>query len=124
MSLQFPTIEVRNKKGDLVLTLKRKDKYETLYYLFEIHQENLDDEEGFYEAWEGIKSFSRMMEIPLYDAEEVTVKVNQAIGKLLAEGVSLEKPHDITITIRDEATGSTNRLVIGVSTPRSVKLRP
>ncbi|GAH80844.1 unnamed protein product, partial [marine sediment metagenome] len=36
--LMHATLEFKNKEGEIIFKMKRKDNYESLYYLFEKHE--------------------------------------------------------------------------------------
>jgi len=111
-NLLSPSLEVRNKRGEIIFSMKRKgEKYGQLYYLFEWHWDRVDSEMlGKVSAtWELIKAISRQMSIPLYDINDVTKKIEEEIKR-----VPLGTTKDISVPILNHATGKVNNLVVGI----------
>jgi len=116
-TLLGPSLQVTNKQGEVVLSLKRKGlKYGQLYYLFEMHMDRVEPEKlsRFQTVWEMIKSLAKNMGIPLYNADDVLACVKSHLSQQ-GEPPKLGEPFDIKIDILDHATGKTNKLTVGVT---------
>jgi len=118
-TLLGPNLEVRNKQGEKILSLKRKGlKYGQLYYIFEMHIDRVEPENlsKFQVAWNLVKAIAREMKIPLYNIDEVQAgmisKVEEMATRLPAPP---PLPFDVKIDISDHATGNTHKLTIGVT---------
>ena len=121
----------RNEYGEPVLSIKRKDNYGTLYYVFEIREENLTPrvKKGVYETLDFIKESLNVLGIPLFDSKELmdgitgtaqrvlaSKEAKKAIKKATKTGkVTLVK--DVNVMVFNHATGKIHSLTIGVSVP-------
>ena len=121
----------KNKDGEIVFSMKRKDNYDSLYYIFEKKEENMTAEEipEFEKAFKVIVSGARMFGIPIYDSEELFDGVSgmtqvvlrskealRAVEKANKTGkVTLVK--DVDIKVFDHATGKIGTLTVGISVP-------
>jgi len=121
-TLLGPSLEVRNKKGELVLSMKRKGlKYGQLYYLFEMRLDRVEPERlsKFQAAWDVIKSLAREMDIPLFNIDEVqhaTISEVSKMASTMQEPPPLGEPFDIKIDILNHATGKITKLTLGITT--------
>lgn len=130
--LQHPTIAVRNKKGEVIFALKRKDKYPPLYYLFEKHPDRCssDEERANLEAvFSGITAMAGRLGLPLHDMGEINEAISaqiriireseegKAAMKKLEETGEQAFVKDIKIKVFNHATGRIGTMEIGVSLP-------
>lgn len=105
-------LQVRNEKGDLIFSLKRKgEKYGSIYYLFELRWDRMKPEEliKFNIAWKIIKKTAADMGFPLYDIEEIRMKAKEKMKTLK------ERSANFSVEVLDHATGKTNVLTLGIS---------
>ncbi len=121
----------RNEYGEPVLSIKRKNNYGTLYYIFEVHEENLTPrvKKGVYETLDFIKESLNVLGIPLYDSQELMrgleYKINEALGSELglkcAEKATktgkIVLVKDVNVKIFDHGTGKLGSLTVGISVP-------
>ena len=115
--LLFPTMMVKNKKGETIFTMKRKgEKYGQLYYLFEFHWDRCEPSRiaKLNAVWQVTKIVAAQMGIPLYDTQEVFDEIKKQTKRALKH-TPIGKTEDITISILDHATGKMNSLVVGVT---------
>ena len=124
-----PSIEVRNEKGEVIFALKRKDKYPPTYYLFEKHEDRMNDEEkqATKEAWEAISTVAGLIGFPLYDLREITdgltakakavmeSKKGKAAQKKADETGEDTFVEDVTFKVFNHSTGDIDNLTVGVS---------
>lgn len=132
------SIEVRNKKGEVIFAMKRKDTWGPTYYLFEKHEDRAGTEEEkvkLNRAVAGIAAMSRIAGFPLYDVAEINDAlrsktkaimeseegkaaqklVNEGGGEVLESGIRRVFIKDVSFNIFDHATGRLNELTVGVS---------
>jgi len=123
-TLLGPSLQVTNKEGEVILSLKRKGlRYGQLYYLFEIHMDRVDPEKlgKFQVTWEMIKSLAKKLSIPLYKIDEVYAGVQSQLTTLSEQGKppKIGEPFDIKIDILDHATGLIHKLTFCITaTPK------
>ena len=129
--LLYADMVYKNKDGEVVFSMKRKDGYNSLYYIFELNEENMTPEEIllFAEAFEAIKMGARMMDIPLYDSKELMDGVSGQIQVLLGTKDALHAlkkadkteelvlVRDVDVKVFDHATGKINSITVGISVP-------
>ncbi len=124
-------LELRNEKGEIIFAMKRKTKYPPIYYIFEKHEDRMNDEEkeGFEKAWAMIKVASAMMGYRLHDMREITDAMEAQL-KAVMETDEFKKASkkvddggdekafikDIHFKVFDHATGTLGTLTIGIST--------
>ena len=116
-----------NEKGEVVLSIKRKEGY----YIFEKREEAMSEEmkATFPEAFDMICFGARTLGIPLYDFNELTEGMNsqilatlkpkdaiRAIKKASRTGKTV-LVKDIDIKIFDHGTSKIHTLTVGVSVP-------
>lgn len=109
-----PTMWYRSKKtGKPVFAMKKIDYEDSLYYIFRVHKENM--EEGDREAWERVWALlcemARFLGIPLYDALEIDERLNEAIK----EPKPWEGQRDFKIELYDHASGELHIVTKGVT---------
>ena len=122
---------LRNEKGEVVFTMKRKEGYGSVYYIFEKNLEAMSEEmkKDFPEAFEMMCRSARMLGIPFYDFYELTDGVNgQVLGVLKTEEAirAMKKANrtgkvvlvrDIDVKVFDHGTRKINTITVGVSVP-------
>ncbi len=118
-SLHFEPIggvQVRNKRGQIVLWFKGKDPEDgSSYGLFMYRPELADPEmrEALPTAFEACKAIARMMGLPLYNIDEV----DREVAKMLKELGPDHKParsEDVTIPVKDLVSGKPHKLTIAL----------
>jgi len=129
--LMDATLEFTNEDGEIIFTMKRKDNYNSLYYLFEKHEDKMSSEnkQKFEMAWDFITMAAALMKIPLYDSNElidgITGKAKIVMISEDAERAMQEADNtgervlvrDIDIKIFDHGTGRIDNLTVGISVP-------
>jgi hypothetical protein len=111
-----PSLEVRNKTGELIFALKSKEKYD--YYLFELHRDRMEPEDqvAFNKVWFLLRSVARELNIPLHDIADVQQKFEEKIEELGKAGrLEPNKTVDVKIEIFDHAFETMRILTIGVT---------
>jgi len=114
--LLSPNLEVRNEKGELVFSMKRKgQKYGQLYYIFEFHWDRADPKiiAKLNEAWEIMKYVAARIGIPLFDVNQIMGELEKAKERI--KTLPMEGTTDISIPVIDHATGETHNLTVGVT---------
>ena len=124
-------LEVRNEKGEIIFAMKRKDTYPPLYYLFEKHEDKMNDKEkkGFEQVWPLIKKGAAAMGFALHDMKEINEALQAQIKAVIEskEGKAAREKaapggdekvfiKDISFKVYDHATGNLGTLTVGVST--------
>jgi len=126
-----PNIEYSTKSGDVFFKIKRKDEWGPTYYVFELNEELLSDEEKtkFKEAWSIMKMGARVCGIKLFDSTEIMDALQAKIKEVLesddAERAMAEADEtgeivlvrDIDISLFDHGTGRVTSLTLGISVP-------
>jgi len=129
--LMHATMVFKNKDGETVFSMKRKDDYDSLYYIFEKNEDIMSSEEKekFAQAFELIAMGAATRGIPLYDSRELMDGVAGKMQVLLRskETVRALKEadktgevvlvRDVDITVFDHGTGRINNLTVGISVP-------
>lgn len=115
-----PTLAWKNKKGEVVFAIKRKDQWGPIYYIFEKHEDRIEpgNRAKFDDAWQVIKIAAGTLRIPLYDASELRLMYMRAIEeytKKTGKDLPDNKTIDLEIPVFDHATGEISNLVIGVT---------
>ena len=133
-----PSIVVRNDKGEVIFSMKRKDTWGPTYYLFEKHEDRAGTEEDkakLNRAVAGIAAMSKIAGFPLYDIREINDALEgktkpimespegKAAQKLVDEGGGEELPsgirrvfiRDVTFAIFNHANGEIDELTVGIS---------
>jgi len=127
--LMYANLEFTNEAGEIIFTMKRKDDYNSLYYLFEKHEDKMssEDKQKFEIAWEIITMAAALMRIPLYDSNELIDGIAGRAKSILEseEGEhAMEKAdkmgekvlvRDIDIKIFDHGTERIDNLTVGIS---------
>jgi len=106
----FPTLAVKNKKGEILFALKRKEEGDRLYYLFELHLDKETDpekREQLKEVWEKSKAIARILDIPLYNVEEITNEVFEVMKRQKKQDLE-----ELPLIVLDHATGERDILII------------
>lgn len=124
-------LEFTNEAGEIIFTMKRKDNYNSLYYLFEKHEDKMssEDKQKFEMAWDFITMAAALMKIPLYDSNELVEGI-MGMAKSILESEEGEHAmdkadntgervlvRDIDIKIFDHGTGRIDNLTVGISVP-------
>ena len=126
-NLMHANMVFKNKKGEVVFSMKRKDGY----YIFEKKEENMTAEEipQFAEAFQMIAGGAQMLGIPLYDSKELWAGVSGMTQVVLRskDGLRAAKKanktgevtlvRDVDIKVFDHGTGKINTLTVGISVP-------
>lgn len=121
----------RNEHGEPVLSIKRKDNYNTLYYIFEIKEENITPKikTKVYDTLDFIKKTLKSMDIPLFDSQELTDGLKAIITKVLTSKEAekaikkatktreLTLVKDVNVMVFNHATGKISSLTMGISVP-------
>lgn len=123
-----PSLVVHNSKGEVIFSMKRKDKYPPMYYIFEKHEDKMSEEEKekFKQAWAMISGLAGLMGLPLYDMREIsdgmeaqveTIKKTDEYKEAMkkADSGELVFVKDISFKLFDHATGNINTLTVGVN---------
>ncbi len=109
--------------GKPIFALKKKDMAdyggEGVYYIFKVYEQNFSSKERrnefFALGFPFIKALSGRMKIPLYEFDEITERSQEAMVKLLREGVDIEsKQVDVKIEVMNHGTGTLHTLTVGV----------
>jgi len=129
--LMDANLEFTNEDGEIIFTMKRKDNYNSLYYLFEKHEDKMssEDKQKFEMAWDFITMAAALMRIPLYDSNELVEGI-MGMAKSILESEEGEHAmdkadnagervlvRDIDIKIFDHGTGRIDNLTVGISVP-------
>ena len=129
--LMDANLEFTNEAGEIIFTMKRKDNYNSLYYLFEKHEDKMssEDKQKFEMAWDFITMAAALMKIPLYDSNELVEGI-MGMAKSILESEEGEHAmdkadnagervlvRDIDIKIFDHGTGRIDNLTVGISVP-------
>lgn len=113
---------VRNKEtGKPIFEMKRKTPSPTeIYYIFRFIEEDADPED-LKKMREGFKEFmcplAAIMGIGLFDYDELSKKMHQHIKELGPENIPDKKQIDVKIDIKNYATGTIDKLTVGISGP-------
>lgn len=102
---------VENRKGEVVLALKRKGEGENVYYIFELHKDKVEKDklERFEHTWELIKDYARIMNIPLFNSDEIRDKIKEIMSyRSFTEGETVE----VEIPLINHATNQSGSLKI------------
>ena len=129
--LMHPNMEYSTKSGKVFFKMKRKDEWGPTYYIFDLNEEVLSDEEKtkFNKAWEIMTTAARVLGIKLFDSAEIMEALQAKIKEVLtsedAEHAMAEADEtgevvlvrDIDISLFDHGTGRVTSLTIGISVP-------
>jgi len=129
--LMHPNIEYSTKSGDVFFKMKRKDEWGPTYYVFELNEKLLSDEEKpkFKEAWSIMKMGARVCGIKLFDSTEIMdalqAKMKEVLESKDAERAIAEADEtgevtlvrDVDISLFDHGTGKVTSLTLGISVP-------
>ena len=129
--LLHATMELKNKSGEIIFKMKRKDDYGSLFYVFEKNEDLMSSEEkeNFAKAFELISISAAYMGTPLYDSKELIEGIagkTQILLRTRAAERARKKAdktgktvlvRDIDIKVFDHATGRINNLTVGISMP-------
>jgi len=121
-----PNLTVHNSEGEVIFALKRKDKYPPTYYIFEKHEDRMDEDgkRKLDEAWSMISGMAGRIGFPLYDMKEINdaieaqmkaVSETDEFKEAMKKTDDLAFVKDISFKIFDHGTGSINTLTVGVS---------
>jgi len=116
-----PSLIWKNRKGEVVFAVKRKDQWGPVYYIFEKHEDRMEPQnrDKFHDCWELIRRAARLAGIPLYDIAEMKLLYKKATDKYVQETGEIPpeypKQVDISVPIYDYASETLHHLVIGVS---------
>ena len=124
-----PNLTVRNSKGEVIFALKRKDKYPPTYYIFEKHEDRMDedDKRKLDEAWSMLSGMAGRSGFPLYDTKEINDGIEAQMTAVsetdefkeakeaMKKTDDLVFVKDISFKLFDHGTGSINTLTVGVS---------
>ena len=123
-----PNLTVRNSKGEVIFAMKRKDKYPPMYYIFEKHEDRMDEEEKkkFDMMWPVMTGAAVVLGLPLYDMREIGDGMEAQVKTIMktdeykqamkgADEGELVFVKDINFKIFDHATGNINTLTVGVN---------
>jgi len=109
-----PTLAYKSRKtGKLVFAMKKIDYRGSLYYIFRIHEEDIEEEdkEAWEKAWKELCEMSRLVKIPLYDAQEIGERISEAIKDMKP----WEGQRDVEIEIYDHSSGELHIVTKGVT---------
>lgn len=124
-------LELRNSKGEIIFAMKRKTEYPPIYYIFEKHEDRMNEEEkeGFEKAWTLMRAAAAMMGFRLHDMREISDALEAQIKAVMEteEGKAALKKvdpggdekvfiKDISFKVFDHASGTLGTLTVGVST--------
>jgi len=129
--LMYANMVFKNKDGEIFFSMKRKDNYDSLYYIFEKNEDIMtaEEKEQFAKGFEFIAMSAGALGIPLYDSRELMDGVSGKMQVLMRskEAVrALKKAdktgkvalvQDIDIKVFDHGTGRINNLTVGISVP-------
>lgn len=111
--------------GKPVFSMKRKnvtspEGIEETYYLFKIHEEDMDEEDKV-KVRKGLEEFiapmAGAMGFGLFDFFEVSERATEQVKKIHEKGgVVPEEQEDFTIRVYNWATKTVDSLTIGIST--------
>jgi len=112
--LLHPTFVAKNKKGEVIFSVKKKRsmEHEKLYYLFEIHLDKADSNlqrQRMTVAWKLIKSVAKWMKIPLFNVNEIASKISGKINEIRETGLK-----DVTVEVLDHASQKICYLTVGI----------
>ena len=127
--LMDATLEFTNEDGETIFKMKRKDNYDSLYYLFDKYEDkmSLEDKQNFVEAWKIITMAAECMRIPLYDSNELMDGIMGRAKMVLESEDGLRAMEeadktgervlvrDIDIKIFDHGTRRIDNLTVGIS---------
>lgn len=121
-----PGFVMGNKDGKPVFSMKRKeperpDGTTELYYIFQIHEENLPDDTDKGKFMEVLNEFifpmAGMMEIGMFSFDEISERATEQVKKIYESGKKLtEEQIDVKIEVFNYATKELGTLVVGVNT--------
>lgn len=109
-----PTMAYRSKKtGKPVFATKKIEYEDSLYYIFRVHEENMEegDKEAWKKVWALLCEMARFLRIPLYDAQEIVERLSEAIK----EAKPWEGQRDLKIELYDHASGEIHIVTKGVT---------
>lgn len=121
----------RNEHGKPVLSIKRKDGYDSLYYIFEIQEENLTPKSkiAVNDTLNFMKESLKAADIPLFDSQELTDGIRAVISTVLTSKEAekaikkatktrkLTLVKDVNVMVFNHATGKISSLTMGISVP-------
>ena len=127
--LLHANIEYATKSGEVFFKMKRKDGRGSTYYVFELHEELIPEEEKrpFNKAWSIMKAVAGKLGIKVFDSAEIMEAIQAQIKKVLeskdaeramAEADAMKEPvlvRDIDISLFDHGTGRITSLTLGIS---------
>jgi hypothetical protein len=121
-------IQVRNKKGEVVMWFKGKDPKGTSSFALCMYRPELADpetHEKLEQAFELAKSIARGMNLPLFDIREIARELNRMEKELgQPNAIGSEKGEDVTLSLTEVNTGRRCRLTIGVTKGRHPDVPP
>lgn len=124
--LGYPDREACSKNGKRIYALKKKgEQYRQCYYLFELNENNCVDEEEKMNLnifFTYMKITAKMLHIPLYDIEEVSIRIQEKQKELVKDGKPIFEK-DFTIRIMDHATGIYDDLTLCFHDPNDPSWR-
>lgn len=102
-NLLGPSLVLENSRGEIILSLKRKEKKDELFYLFEMHIDRVETGKlgKFIRLWEAIKKDAKENNVPLFDINEIKLKTENF------------KEGDVKIEVLNHATGEIWELTVG-----------
>jgi len=129
--LMHPNMEYSTKSGEVFFTMKRNDEWGPTYYIFDLNEEVLSDDEKtkFKEAWSIIKMGAKVCGIKLFDSVEIKEALQAKIKEVMTsedaerdmaetdETREIILVRDIDISLFDHGTGRVISLTLGVSVP-------
>ena len=105
----------KNKKGQVVFATKvKKDSNGGHYIIFERHDELIPIEARveFIQRMELMKDVFKELKIPLFDAEEISIKGKQKLDELI---ISPGETVDINIFLTNHSTGEVVKFTVGIT---------
>jgi len=127
--LMHPNVEWKNAAGKVFFSMKKKEDWGPTYYVFEINRDILSDNEQskFEECWEIICHSAGLMNILLFDSQEImdavetqikNVMISEDAKRAIAEADDTGERvlvRDIDISLFDHGTREITSLTIGIS---------
>ena len=115
--LHYPTKITKNKKGETIFSLKRKEKDGKIWYLFEFHEDRVDDPNQLAKLnkwFNWAKLTAARVGIAFYDVDEILEAIEKQ-KKKECEAIPIGKTKDIRISVLDHASGEMHSLVLGIT---------
>lgn len=110
-----PGVIWKTKEGRVFFQMKRID-YKgrgNVYYIFRVDREAIDEEgrQFFEKAWKMLREAARLMQVALFDIDEVGERISEAI-----KGMPRWKgQRDFDIELYDHASGETQTVTKGIT---------